>query len=114
MTNVMRQQGGRQDHILQLLERAIKANPDEAMLALAFGDQAERRGETDAAVDRLSGCARHVRAAHCPWPQSARQQRQPAYAFARLAGVSEDKGEIEPAMNYYRAAVAAVPDLPWP
>ncbi len=115
MTNEMRRQGGRQDHILELLERAIKANPDEAMLALAFGDQAERRGETDAAVDAYQSALDMFERFVSPGTgnQGANDLSR-AYAYARLAGVSEDKGLLEPAMNYYRASVAAVADQPWP
>ena len=115
MTNELRRQGGRQDHILELLERAIKANPDEAMLALAFGDQAERRGETDAAVDAYQSALDMFERFVTPGTRSQRaNDLSRAYAYARLAGVSEDKGRLESAMNYYRASVAAVADQPWP
>jgi len=115
MTNELRRQGGRQDHTLELLERAIKANPDEAMLALAFGDQAERRGETDAAVEAYQSALDMFERFVSPGTRNQRaNDLSRAYAYARLAGVSEDKGLLEPAMNYYRASVAAVPDQPWP
>ncbi len=115
MTNELRRQGGRQDHILELLERAIKANPDEAMLALAFGDQAERRGETDAAVDAYQSALDMFERFVSPGTRNQRaNDLSRAYAYARLAGVSEDKGLLESAMNYYRASVAAVSDQPWP
>ncbi|MEZ4716469.1 MAG: tetratricopeptide repeat protein [Caldilineaceae bacterium] len=115
LTNQLRQQGGRQDDVLELLERAIKANPDEAMLALAFGDQAERRGEVQLAVDAYQSALDMFERNATPGGQNPRiTSVSRAYAFARLAGVSEDKGALEPAMNYYNAAVAAAPALPWP
>lgn len=115
LTNQLRQQGGRQEDVLELLERAIKANPDEAMLALAFGDQAERRGEVELAVDAYQSALDMFERSATPGGQNPRARSvSRAYAFARLAGVSEDKGAMEPAMNYYNAAVAAAPNLPWP
>lgn len=34
-----------------LLRQAIKASPDEAILALALGDQLEQKGDTQSAID---------------------------------------------------------------
>ena len=114
LSNQLRQQGGRQDDSLGLLEQAMKANPDEAMLALALGDQAERRGEIDAAVDAYQAALDMFEGSSNENLNPRSRNVSRAYAFTRLASVSEDKGELAPAMNYYRAAVAAVPDLPWP
>ena len=115
LTNQLRQQGGLQDDILELLQQAIKANPDEPMLTLALGDQLERRGDVDAAIDAYQSALDMFEQHTLPNTLNARANDvSRAYAFARLASVSEDQGQLEAAMNYYNASVAAVPELPWP
>lgn len=115
LTNQLRYQGGQQDDILELLQQAIKANPDEPMLALALGDQLERRGEIDRAVDAYQTALDMLELSTLSNTLNPRVNHvSRAYAFARLSGVSEDQGQLEAAMNYYHAAVAAVPELAWP
>ncbi len=114
LSNQFRQQGGRQDDILELLQTAIRANPDEATLALALGDQLQRRGDTEAAVDAYQTALDKFElytASSSLNPGAANTSR--AFAYIRLASVAEDMGLLEPAMNYYSAAVAAAPDVAW-
>ncbi len=109
LSNQFRQQGGRQDDILELLQTAIRANPDEATLALALGDQLQR-GDTEAAVDAYQTALDKFElytASSSLNPGAANTSR--AFAYIRLASVTEDMGLLEPAMNYYSAAVAARP-----
>ena len=114
LTNQFRQQGGRQDDVLELLQTAIRADPDEAALALALGDQLQQRGDTEAAIEAYQAALDKFElypSANGVNPRSTNTSR--AFAFIRLAAVSEDMGLLEPAMNYYSAAVAAAPDVPW-
>ncbi|HXF62020.1 MAG TPA: tetratricopeptide repeat protein, partial [Caldilineaceae bacterium] len=114
LSNQFRQLGGEQAEVLALLETAMRANPDEATLALALGDQLQRQGETARAMDAYQAALDMFElASRSPTvtPRSAETSR--AYAYIRLATVSEELGQMEPAMNYYSAAVAAAPDLPW-
>jgi tetratricopeptide (TPR) repeat protein len=114
LSNQFRQLGGEQEEMLNLLETAIRANPNEATLALALGDQLQRQGETVRAIDAYQSALDMFELASLSpnlTPRGADTSR--AYAYIRLASVSEDLGLMEPAMNYYSAAVAAAPDLPW-
>jgi len=114
LSNQFRQQGGRQDDILELLQTAIRANPEEATLALALGDQLQRRGDTEAAIDAYQTALDKFELYTAPNtlnPGAANTSR--AFAYIRLASVAEDMGLLEPAMNYYSAAVAAAPDVAW-
>lgn len=114
LSNQFRQLGGEQEGMLTLLETAMRANPDEATLALAFGDQLQRQGEAARAIDAYQSALdmfELVSLSPNLTPRGADTSR--AYAYIRLASVSEDLGLMEPAMNYFSAAVAAAPDLPW-
>lgn len=115
LNNQLGQRGERQTTVATLLARAMKANPDEAVLALALGDQLEESGRPRSAIAAYHSAIDKFEA----YTQPNRLNRQSnqvgrAYAYARLAAVSEDMGEIEPAMNYYAAAAAAAPDFAWP
>lgn len=114
LSNQFQQQGGRQAEILDLLQTAMRANPDEATLALALGDQLQQRGDTAAAVDAYQAALDMFEVYSLPNSLTARAaDTSRAFAYTRLAAVSEDLGQMEPAMNYYRAAAAAAPDVPW-
>ncbi len=115
LSSQLREEGGQQDEMTALLQRAIKASPDEAILAMALGDQLERQGDTQAAIDAYHSALDLLEENTQPNKFNIRSQAiSRAYAYTRLAGVSEEIGQIEPATNYYAAAVAAVPDLAWP
>lgn len=114
LSNQFQQQGGRQAEILDLLQTAMRANPDEATLALALGDQLQQRGDTAAAVDAYQAALDMFEVYSLPNSLTARAaDTSRAFAYTRLAAVSEDLGQMEPAMNYYSAAAAAAPDVPW-
>ena len=114
LSNQFRQLGGQPAEMSALLETAIRANPDEPVLWLALGDQLQRDGETARAIDAYQAALDRFELASLSNSLSPRgSDSSRAYAYIRLASVSEDLGQIEPAMNYYGAAAAAAPDLPW-
>ena len=115
LSNQLREEGGFNEEMAALLERAIKASPDEPMLALALGDQQQRQGESQAATDAYQAALNLLEVNSLPNTRNARGQAvSRAYAYTRLAGVSEEMGVVEPALNYYAAAAAAAPTLSWP
>ncbi len=115
LSNQLRQHGGRPGEPLALLQTASQLNPGEATLLIALGDQLQRLGDLSAAVETYQS-ALNTLDPYVLTPQlrlrSTGQIR--AFAYARLAAVYEDLGQLEPAMNYYRAVVAAAPDISWP
>jgi tetratricopeptide (TPR) repeat protein len=114
LDNQYRQMGGAQTEMLDLLETAMRANPDEPTLALALGDHLQRQGETARAIDAYQSALDMFEQASVNNSLSLRgNDTSRAYVYTRLASVSEDLGQIEPAMNYYSAAVAAAPDRAW-
>lgn len=114
LNNQFRQLGGQQIEMLDLLETAIRANPNEPMLALALGDQLQRQGETARAIDAYQSALDMFELASRANSLTLRSSdTSRAYAYTRLAAVSEELGQTEPAMNYYGAAVAAAPDRAW-
>jgi tetratricopeptide (TPR) repeat protein len=114
LDNQYRQLGGQQTEMLELLETAMRANPDEPTLALALGDHLQRQGETVRAIDAYQSALDMFELAALSNSLSPRgSDTSRAYVYTRLAAVSEDLGLIEPAMNYYSAAVAAAPDQAW-
>lgn len=114
LSNQFREMGGQRAELLNLLQTAIRANPDEATLALALGDQLQRQGETAEAIDAYQAALDRFELTSLTNSLTARgSNTSRAYAYIRLAAVSEDLGQTEPAMNYYSAAVAAAPDVPW-
>lgn len=115
LSSQLRDVGGQQSEMTALLQRAIKASPDEAILALALGDQLEQKGDTQGAIDTYHSVLDLLELNNEPNKFNARAKAiSRAYAYARLANVSEESGQMESAMNYYAAAAAAVPDLSWP
>ena len=114
LDNQYRQVGGDQTEMLDLLETAMRANPDEPMLALALGDHLQRQGATVRAIDAYQSALDMFELAALSNNLSLRgNDTNRAYVYTRLAAVSEDLGLTEPAMNYYSAAVAAAPDRAW-
>ena len=96
LTNQFRQQGGKQDDVLELLQTAVRANPDEAALALALGDQYQQRGDTEAAIDAYQAALDKFERSPTVNRQSmhAPTNTGRAFAFVRLAAVSEDRGHV--------------------
>lgn len=114
LNDQFRRQGGAQEDILALLQTAIRANPNEPALALALGDQLQRQGDIQAAVDAYQAALDMFETDSLANTFGSGDDASRAYAYVRLAAVSEDLGQMEPAMNYYKAAEAAAPDLAWP
>ncbi len=74
----------------------------------------QRRGDTAAAIDAYQTALDKFElytSSNSMNPGATNTSR--AFAYIRLAAVAEDMGLLEPAMNYYSAAVAAAPDTPW-
>ena len=114
LSNQVRRMGGASPEMLELLEAAMRANPNEPTLALALGDHLQRQGDLPRAVDAYLAALdlfEQMPTANSLIQRSTNASR--AYTYIRLAGVSEELALTEPAMNYYSAAVAAAPDLAW-
>jgi tetratricopeptide (TPR) repeat protein len=114
LSDQLRQHGGEPAGILGLLQTSVRINPSEATLLIAMGDQLQRLGDLPAAADAYQSALDTLD------PYTLMPQLRPesiganrAFAYARLAEVYEDMGQMEPAMSYYQAAVAAAPYLPW-
>ena len=114
LSNELRQKGGTPNDVMVLLQIALREEADEPTLLLALGDQWQRLGETDAAIDAYQAALEQL----APYSQGARPQpltlgNSRAFAFSRVAATYEDQGDIEAAMNYYRSAIVAAPDASW-
>jgi tetratricopeptide (TPR) repeat protein len=114
LSDQYRQQSSSPDDALALMQRAVEFNPEQAILALALADQFRRLGNVDMAIMTYQQAL--------GWFGSGSEVmsrgllptgRTRALAYSRLAGLYEDLGRVDTAMNYYRAAVAAAPDQPW-
>ncbi|GAB4531207.1 MAG: hypothetical protein Kow0063_10130 [Anaerolineae bacterium] len=115
LSNLLRQHGGQPMGILELLQVANRFNPGEAALLIALGDQSERVGDLQTAIDAYRSALEELDPyALAPQLRSQPVGRRRAFAYARLARAYEDLGQLEPAMNYYHAVVAAAPDIAWP
>lgn len=114
LSNELRQKGGTPNDVMVLLQIALREDADEPTLLLALGDQWQRLGETDAAIDAYQAALEQL----APYSQKARPQplatdNSRAFAFSRVAAAYEDQGDIEAAMNYYQSAIVAAPDASW-
>ena len=114
LSNELRQKGGTPNDVMVLLQIALREDADEPTLLLALGDQWQRLGETDAAIDAYQAALEQL----APYSQGARPQplttgNSRAFAFTRVAAAYEDQGDIEAAMNYYRSAIVASPEASW-
>ena len=115
LNNQLQQHGGQPAGITTLLQETIEANPDEALLFLALGDQLQSSGDPAGAIDAFQAALDRLDLygnTQTRGPSRPNAESR-AFVYARLARVYEDQREIEPALNYYRAAVAAAPDTPW-
>ncbi len=98
-----------------LLQIALSEDDDESTLLLALGDQWQRLGDSEAAIEAYQMAAEQLtpygRSGHSRPLASADSQ---AFALSRIAGTYEDLGQTEAAMNFYNSAVAAAPASAWP
>lgn len=109
-----RQQAIPPDETLALLEMAAEVNPEQVVLFLSLGNQLQRYGDVETAIityqlalDLLEPNILSLRLRQ----RSAERNR--ALAYSRLAALYEDIGQLETAMSYYHAAVAAAPTESW-
>ncbi len=114
LSNELRQKGGTPNDVMVLLQIALREDASEPTLLLALGDQWQRLGETDAAIDAYQAAVEQL----APYSQAARPHplaadNSRAFAFSRVAAAYEDQGDTEAAMNYYRSAIAAAPGESW-
>lgn len=114
LRNNLGPRGGTPEELVDLLQAAVRANPNEVSLWLDLGDQLQRVGDAEeaAATYRLAlmkleefDVSARLR------PRALSLTR--AFVYARLAGLHEDLGQLDQAMNFYRAAVSAAPDATW-
>ena len=110
LRNQLRQQGGRPEELNGLLEAMLARNAGDASLAIDLGDQRQRVGDTHGAIEAYGEALIKLNALDStvglrPLSTSASQ----ALVHARLAGLYEDAGEIDLAMNYYRSGCGRCP-----
>jgi tetratricopeptide (TPR) repeat protein len=114
LSNELRQKGGTPNDVMVLLQIALREEANEPTLLLALGDQWQRLGEPDAAIDAYQAALEEL----APYNQKAGPQLRTAgnsraFAFSRVAAAYEDQGDIEAALNYYRSAIVAAPEEAW-
>ena len=103
---------GKEQHIKPLIDIPRMAELSVNMLHRSVG--AFVRGDTETAIEAYQTALDKFElynTSNSLNPGAANTSR--AFAYIRLATVAEDLGLLEPAMNYYSAAVAAAPDAPW-
>ena len=115
LSSELRQNGGTPRDVMVLLQIALSEDADESTLQLALGDQWQRLGDSEAAIEAYHTAAEQL----TPYGRSSRSQPfasadSQAFALSRIAGTYEDLGQTEAAMNYYNSAVAAAPASAWP
>lgn len=115
LSNGLRRSGGTPNDVMVLLRIALAEDSDESTLLLALGDQWQRLGDSEAAIDAYQSALEKMALYGGPVrsrPLASANSR--AFAFSRIASTYEDLGEIEAAMSYHRSAVAAAPAAAWP
>jgi tetratricopeptide (TPR) repeat protein len=115
LRNQLRQNGGQPELLRNLLEEAIQLNPGNTSLLLDLGDQLQRLGEPQAALDTYWSVLEaldDLELSERLRPTALAQSR--SFVYARLAALYEDLGQIDSAMNFHQAAVAAAPEASWP
>ena len=115
LANELRQEGGSPNDVMVLLQIALREDENDSTLLLALGDQWQRLGDTDAAIDAYQAALKQL----TPYDSNGRFQPQGtdnsrAFAFSRIAATYEDQGDTQAAINYYQSAIAAAPDQAWP
>ncbi len=113
-----RQQAAPPDETLALMQSAVAFNPEQAILVISLADQFRRMGDVDMAIttyQRALGWFDLASAGVAPGSSSGPQPtgRTRSLSYSRLAALYEDLGQVDTAMNYYRAAVTAAPEQAW-
>ena len=110
----LRAHGEGQNDLAALLQKALALNPNDAALALDLGDQQLRLNHPAEALEAYRSAVEALDAAEgAGGTQALTAGSGRAFAYARLAELCEDQGEVGPALNFNRAAVAAARDAPW-
>lgn len=115
LSEELRQNGGTPRDVMVLLQIALSEGSDESTLLLALGDQWQRLGESEAAVDAYHAAAEQL----APYGRAIGSRpfasaESEAFALTRIAGTYEDLGQTTAALNYYYSAIAAAPGVSWP
>ena len=115
LSEELRQNGGTPRDVMVLLQIALRQDSDESTLLLALGDQWQRLGDAEAAIDAYQSAVEQL----VPYSRSNRARPlasadSRAFALSRIASTYEDLGEMQAAMNYYHSAAAAAPAAAWP
>ncbi|MDX1415450.1 MAG: tetratricopeptide repeat protein [Candidatus Promineifilaceae bacterium] len=115
LSNGLRRSGGTPNDVMVLLRIALAEDSDESTLLLALGDQWQRLGDAEAAIDAYQSALEQMAlygGTDRSRPLASANSR--AFAFSRIAGAYEDLGKIDAAMSYHHSAVAAAPAAAWP
>ena len=110
----LRQNDGRPEEWLEILETAVGYNPNEPSLYLALGDYQQQQGNRAAAIDAYLSALERLDPDNQPGqflPPVNRVGR--AFVYSRLARIYEDQGQTTAALNYYRAMATVAPDALW-
>ncbi len=115
LSEELRQNGGTPRDVMVLLQIALGEASEESTLLLALGDQWQRLGDAEAAIDAYHTAAEQL----TPYGRSGSSQPlasadSQAFALARIASTYEDLGQTQAAMNYYHSAAVAAPAAAWP
>ena len=114
LNSQLRQNNGRPEDWLRILQMAIRRNPNEPSLYLALGDEWQQQGDRKEAIDAYLSALENLdpdRFSGQFLPPSSRQGR--AFVYSRLARIYEDEGQTITAFNYYQAMDAVAPNTPW-
>jgi len=114
LNNQLRQDNGRPEDWLRILQLAVGRNPNESSLYFALGDQWQQQGDRKAAINAYLSALENLDRDTLSGqflPPSTRQGR--AFIYSRLARIYEDQGQTIPALNFYQAMVAVAPDVSW-
>ncbi len=115
LSNDLRRNGGTPNDVMVLLRISLAEDSNDSTLLLALGDQWQRLGDAEAAIDTYQSALEQMAlygGADRSRPLASANSR--AFAFSRIASTYEDLGEMQAAMSYHRSAVAAAPAAAWP
>jgi tetratricopeptide (TPR) repeat protein len=88
---------GHNDQAIQLIKKAIRANPDKAAFHANLGSALQKKGRLD---DAISSCAKAIEL-----------DPEHAEAHANLASAFHQQGNLDEAAASYRRAIAIDPDF---
>ena len=108
--NEYQQSTGGPQETVDLYTTATQANPQQASLFLTLGDQLQRQGAIQAAITTYQLALELTDAGSDALPTRGSRQstdRVRSQAYARLASIFEDQGQLEAATSFYLASAAA-------